>query len=77
MLHYEIFISVDGQKGVVRVGSSYPPIKDTSSAINYALELTQSCYPDSKVEFEFIKEYLLDDEPDVGYVFENPLRIYH
>ena len=71
MTHYEIFISVDGQKGVVRVGSSHPLVRGGShSAITYALNLTEMCYPDAVGEFDFIKEYTLDDEPDVGYVYE-------
>ena len=80
MIHYEIFISVDGQRGVVRVGSSHPLVrKGTPSAIEYALHLTEMCYPDAIVEFEFIKEYALDDEPDVGYVYEapTPVQTYH
>jgi hypothetical protein len=80
MTHYEIFISVDGQKGVVRVGSSHPLVRGGShSAITYALNLTEMCYPDAVVEFDFIKEYTLDDEPDVGYVYEAPTAIqtYH
>jgi len=79
MMHYEIFVSVDGQQGVVRVGSSHPLIKGTSSAIEHALNLTQMCYPDKVVEFDFIKEYALDDEPDVGYVYEKPTAVptYH
>ena len=80
MTHYEIFISVDGQKGVVRVGSSHPLVRGGShSAITYALNLTEMCYPDAVVEFDFIKEYTLDDEPDVGYVYEapTPIQTYH
>ena len=80
MIHYEIFVSVDGRKGVVRVGSS-PPLahKGTASAIEYALNLTQMCYPEGVVEFDFIKEYTLDDEPDVGYVYEpyGAVQTYH
>ena len=80
MMRYEIFISVDGQRGVVRVGSSHPLVrKGTPSAIEYALHLTEMCYPDAVVEFDFIKEYTIDDEPDVGYVYEapTPVQTYH
>ena len=80
MIHYEIFVSVDGRQGVVRVGSSHPLAKHgTTSAIEYALNLTQACYPDGVVEFDFIKEYALDDEPDVGYVYEpyGAVQTYH
>jgi hypothetical protein len=79
MMHYEIFVSVDGQQGVVRVGGSHPLAKGTASAIEYAMNLTQMCYPDSVVEFDFIKEYKLEDEPDVGYVYEpyGAVQTYH
>ena len=79
MIHYEVFVSVAEQKGVVRVSYSYPTIMDSSSAINYALDVTRSCYPDAKVEFLFVKEYLLDSEPDVGYVYEQhpEMPTYH
>ena len=79
MMHYEIFVSVDGQQGVVRVGGSHPLANGTASAIEYALNLTQMCYPDKTVEFDFIKEYQLDDEPDVGYVYEQhgSVQTYH
>ena len=80
MMHYEIFISVDGQRGVVRVGSSHPLVRGGShSAITYALNLTEMCYPDAVVEFDFIKEYTLDDEPDVVYVYEpyGAVQTYH
>ena len=79
MMHYEIFVSVDGQQGVVRVGGSHPLANGTASAIEYAMNLTQMCYPESMVEFNFIKEYQLEDEPDVGYVYEpyGAVQTYH
>ena len=79
MMHYEIFVSVDGQRGVVRVGGSHPLANDTASAIEYALNITKTCYPEAIVEFDFIKEYELEDEPDVGYVYEapTPVQTYH
>ena len=78
-MHYEIFVSVDGQQGVVRVGGSHPLANGTASAIEYALNVTQMCYPEAIVEFDFIKEYVLEDEPDVGYVYEapTPVQTYH
>ncbi len=80
MKFYEVFVSVDGRKGVVRVSGSLPPIRNGStSTINYALDLTQSCYPDSKVDFLYVKEYYLEDEPDVGYIYEpdDIVQTYH
>jgi len=80
MMHYEIFVSVDGQQGVVRVGGSHPLVANgTASAIEYALGVTKMCYPEAVVEFDFIKEYELEDEPDVGYVYEapTPVQTYH
>ena len=79
MMHYEIFVSVDGQQGVVRVGGSHPLANGTASAIEYALNVTQMCYPEAIVEFDFIKEYELEDEPDVGYVYEphGVVQTYH
>ena len=78
-MHYEIFVSVDGQRGVVRVGGSPPLANGTASAIEYALNVTQMCYPEAIVEFDFIKEYVLEDEPDVGYVYEphGVVQTYH
>ena len=79
MMHYEIFVSVDGHRGVVRVGGSHPLANGTASAIEYALNVTQMCYPEAIVEFDFIKEYVLEDEPDVGYVYEphGVVQTYH
>ena len=79
MMHYEIFVSVDGQRGVVRVVGSHPLANGTASAIEYALNVTQMCYPEAIVEFDFIKEYVLEDEPDVGYVYEphGVVQTYH
>lgn len=80
MMHYEIFVSVDGQQGVVRVGGSHPLVADgTASAIEYALGVTKMCYPEAIIEFDFIKEYELEDEPDVGYVYEpeGMVQTYH
>ena len=54
MKHYEIFVSVDGQQGVVRVGGSHPLAKGTASAIEYALNVTQMCYPEAIVELSLI-----------------------
>ena len=55
MKHYEIFVSVDGRQGVVRVGSAHPPVKGTASAIEYALGVTERWYPEAIVEVDFIK----------------------
>lgn len=79
MKHYEIFVSVDGRQGVVRVGGSHPLAKGTASAIEYALGVTEMCYPEAIIEFDFIKEYDIEDEPDVGYVYEpyGIVQTYH
>ena len=67
--YYHVGLTVDGEHGIVKVDDTYPPVKDGNSAINYVIELAHAVYPDSKVEFDFIKEWTIDPEPEVyGYI---------
>ena len=67
--YYHIGLTVDGEHGIVKVDDTYPPVKDGNSAIEYVLRLAYAVYPKAKVEFDFIKEWTIDPEPEVqGYV---------
>ena len=67
--YYHIGLTVDGEHGIVKVDDTYPPVNDGNSAIEYVLRLAHAVYPKAKVEFDFIKEWTIDPEPEVqGYV---------
>ena len=67
--YYHIGLTVDGEHGIVKVDDTYPSVSDGTSAIDHVLRTLKAVLPNSKVEFDFIKEWTIDPEPEVqGYI---------
>tara|TARA_R100000742_G_C4279094_1_gene102906 strand:- start:196 stop:453 length:258 start_codon:yes stop_codon:yes gene_type:complete len=70
-MYYEIGLSIEKQPSMVVVDSNSTPVKDWKEAVEYVLQLAKLIYPNLKTEFDFVKEYEIDDEPsDLGYIFQ-------
>tara|TARA_R100000773_G_scaffold26228_1_gene22843 strand:+ start:5596 stop:5835 length:240 start_codon:yes stop_codon:yes gene_type:complete len=72
--YYHIGLTVDGEHGIVKVDDTYPSVSDGTSAIDHVLRTLKAVLPNSKVEFDFIKEWTIDPEPEVhGYIHNSTL----
>tara|TARA_R100001443_G_scaffold26617_1_gene39914 strand:+ start:196 stop:480 length:285 start_codon:yes stop_codon:yes gene_type:complete len=72
--YYHIGLTVDGEHGTVIVDDTYPTVTDGTSAIDHVLRMIKVVYPKSKVEFDFIKEWHIEPEPEVqSYVHNSTL----
>lgn len=70
-MYYEIGVSIEKQPSMVVVDSNSTPVKDWKEAVEYVLQLAKLIYPNLKTEFDFVKEYEIDDEPsNLGYIFQ-------
>lgn len=56
-MYWIVGIKIGGESGHVNVHPSTLEGGDWTNAIEYAMEMTQSLYPNHKIEFEYIKEY--------------------
>ena len=70
-MYYEIGVSIEKQPSVVTVDSNATPVKDWKEAVEHVMRLARLFYPNLKTEFDFVKEYEIDDEPsNLGYIFQ-------
>lgn len=56
-MYWIVGIKIGGESGHVNVHPSTLKSGGWTNAIEYAMEMTQSLYPNHKIEFEYIKEY--------------------
>lgn len=50
-------LTIGGESGHINVHPSTIADGDWTNAIEYAMEMVQSLYPNHKIEFEYVKEY--------------------
>ncbi len=68
-MYYEVGLTIGGAKSITTVDTNFIPAKDWKAAVEYVMSVSKETYPDYDVEFEFVKEYRIEDEPkDLGYV---------
>ena len=68
-MYYEIGISIEKQPSMVTVDSNATPVQNWKEAVEHVLQLAKLIYPNLKTEFDFVKEYEIEDEPsDLGYI---------
>ena len=68
-MYYEVGIKISDAKSIITVDTNYIPAKDWKQAVDYVRRVSKNEYPDLNVEFEFVKEYNIEDEPtDIGYI---------
>ena len=69
-MYYEVGLSIGGIESITSVDTNFVPAKDWRAAVEYVMSVSKETYQSHDVEFEFVKEYRIEDEPkDLGYVF--------
>ena len=63
--YYHIGLTIDGEHGIIKIDDTYPSVSDGTSAIDHVLRTLKAVLPNSKVEFDFIKEWHIEPEPEV------------
>ena len=72
--YYHIGLTIDGEHGIIKIDDTYPSVSDGTSAIDHVLRTLKAVLPNSKVEFDFIKEGHIEPEPEVqSYVHNSTL----
>ena len=72
--YYHIGLTIDGEHGIIKIDDTYPSVSDGTSAIDHVLRTLKAVLPNSKVEFDFIKEWHIEPEPEVqSYVHNSTL----
>ena len=72
--YYHIGLTIDGEHGIIKIDDTYPSVSDGTSAIDHVLRTLKAVLPNSKVEFDFIKEWTIDPEPELqSYVHNSTL----
>lgn len=70
-MYYEIGVSVDSVETCVRIDSNATPVEDWKQAVDFVMAMTREYNPDLTVEFDYVKEYQITDEPkDLGFIFQ-------
>lgn len=70
-MYYEIGLSIEKQPSIIGVDSNATPVKDWKEAVEHVLELAKLFYPNLTTEFDFVKEYEIEDEPsNLGYIHQ-------
>lgn len=68
-MYYEVGITIGGAKSITTVDTNFIPAKDWKDAVDYVMNVSRQSYPSYDVEFDFVKEYNIEDEPkDIGYI---------
>jgi|TARA_E500000178_G_C16838632_1_gene669504 hypothetical protein len=69
--YYEIGISIEKQPSIVTLDSNATPVKDWKDAVDHVMRLAKLFYPTFTTEFDFVKEYEIEDEPsNLGYIHQ-------
>ena len=72
--YYHIGLTIDGEHCIIKIDDTYPSVSDGTSAIDHVLRTLKAVLPNSKVEFDFIKEWHIEPEPEVqSYVHNSTL----
>lgn len=70
-MYYEIGITIDGVESCVYVDTNATPVDSWKQAVEHVMSLANVYHPQLKTEFDFVKEYEIDDEPkNLGYIFQ-------
>ena len=69
--YYHIGLTIDGEHGIIKIDDTYPSVSDGTSAIDHVLRTLKAVLPNSKVEFDFIKEWHIEPEPQVQSYVHN------
>ena len=71
--YYHIGLTIDGEHGIIKIDDTYPSVSDGTSAIDHVLRTLKAVLPNSKVEFDFIKEWHIEPEPEVQSYVHNSI----
>ena len=64
--YYEVCVAVGEQKTVVRIDTNINKYIETyKDAVNFVMENIQHTYPHDNIEFEFVEEHPILDEPKI------------
>ena len=70
-MYYEIGITIDGIESCVYVDTNATPVDSWKQAVEHVMSLAKVYHPLLKIEFDFIKEYEIENEPkNLGYIFQ-------
>ena len=70
-MYYEIGITIDGIESCVYVDTNATPVDSWRQAVDLVMTLAKVYHPQLKIEFDFVKEYEIENEPkNLGYIYQ-------